>query len=97
MAVDTSISPYYDDFNSAKNYNKILFKPGVPVQARELTQIQSILQNQIKSAGDYLFTDGSRASSSPVSITINKDNAKTVKIEPSNNNLQNYSMYLNND
>ena len=90
MAVDTSISPYYDDFNSAKNYNKILFKPGVPVQARELTQIQSILQNQIKSAGDYLFTDGSRASSSPVSITINKDNAKTVKIEPSNNNLQNY-------
>ena len=51
MAVDTSISPYYDDFNSAKNYNKILFKPGVPVQARELTQVQSILQNQIKSAG----------------------------------------------
>jgi hypothetical protein len=89
MAVDTSISPYYDDFDPTKNYNRILFKPGVPVQARELTQIQSLLQNQIKSTGDYLFTDGSRASSSPVAITINK-NARSIKLQPTANDLTGY-------
>lgn len=57
-----NINPYFDDFEqNAKdnNYLKILFKPGSSVQARELTQIQSILQNQIKSFGDHIFQDGS--------------------------------------
>ena len=40
-------NPYYDDFSQSKNFHKVLFKPGFPVQARELTTIQSILQNQI--------------------------------------------------
>ena len=42
-------NPYYDDFSQSKNFHKVLFKPGFPVQARELTTIQSILQNQIES------------------------------------------------
>lgn len=57
-----NISPYYDDFEQNardNNYLRILFKPGYSVQARELTQIQSILQNQIKSFGDHIFQDGS--------------------------------------
>ncbi len=32
-----NINPYYDDFDSEKNFQKVLFKPGFPVQARELT------------------------------------------------------------
>ena len=44
-----NISPYFDDFDASKNFYKILFKPGVPVQARELTSLQSYLQNQLKS------------------------------------------------
>ena len=40
-------TPYYDDYNSEKNFYKVLFKPGVTVQTRELTTLQSILQNQI--------------------------------------------------
>ena len=44
MALDLNTSPYYDDFNSAKDFDRILFKPGVAVQARELTQVQSLLQ-----------------------------------------------------
>lgn len=51
-------APYYDDFDATKNYHKILFVPGNPVQARELTQIQSILQHQIKQQGDHLFKNG---------------------------------------
>ena len=34
---DLNISPYYDDFDASKNFYKVLFKPGFPVQARELT------------------------------------------------------------
>ena len=41
-----NISPYYDDFDSEKNFYKVLFRPGYPVQARELTTLQSVLQNQ---------------------------------------------------
>jgi Domain of unknown function (DUF4815) len=60
--MDFNQEPYNDDFQqNAKdnNYLKILFKPGFSVQARELTQIQSILQNQIKAFGDHIFADGS--------------------------------------
>tara|TARA_B100000965_G_scaffold42898_1_gene31455 strand:- start:3479 stop:11128 length:7650 start_codon:yes stop_codon:yes gene_type:complete len=54
-----NISPYYDDFDSEKNFYKVLYKPGFPVQARELTGTQSILQNQIQSFGDHIFKEGS--------------------------------------
>ena len=53
-----NVSPYFDDFDSKDNYCKILFKPGLPVQARELTGIQSILQNQIEQFGNHVFKDG---------------------------------------
>ena len=61
MAQNTNlnVSPYYDDFNSKKNYYKVLFNPGRPVQARELTTFQSILQNQIESFGGHIFKEGS--------------------------------------
>ena len=40
-----NVSPYFDDFNANNDYHKVLFKPGVPVQARELTTLQSKSQN----------------------------------------------------
>ena len=57
-----NINPYNDDFAQNaldNNYMRIMFKPGKAVQTRELTQIQSILQNQIKQFGDHVFQDGS--------------------------------------
>ena len=44
QTTNLNVSPYFDDFNADDNYYKVLFKPGVPVQARELTGLQSILQ-----------------------------------------------------
>lgn len=58
MSIDLNTSPYFDDYNSSKDYYKILFTPGKPVQARELTQMQSILQEQIKRHGDHVFKNG---------------------------------------
>ena len=54
-----NVSPYFDDFNEDKNFNRVLFKPGIPVQARELTQLQTILQNQIEKFGQHFFKEGS--------------------------------------
>ena len=54
-----NVSPYYDDFDPNSNYYRVLFKPGFPVQSRELSVLQSILQNQIKSFGNHIFKDGS--------------------------------------
>jgi hypothetical protein len=54
-----NLNPYYDDFDKTKNYYRILFKPGFAVQARELTQLQTQLQNQISNFGDHIFREGS--------------------------------------
>jgi len=55
-----NINPYYDDYDENKQFYKILFRPGrYALQARELTQIQSILQNQIEKQGLYNFKNGS--------------------------------------
>lgn len=55
----TKVGPYYDDFNEDKNFFRILFRPGRAVQGRELTQIQTILQNQIERFGQHIFVNGS--------------------------------------
>lgn len=57
--LDFNVEPYYDDFNESKHFHKILFKPGYSVQARELTQLQSIIQYQIDKFGSHVFKDGS--------------------------------------
>jgi len=54
-----NINPYYDDFNKDDNFYRVLFKPGFPVQSREITTLQSILQNQIESFGSHMFKEGS--------------------------------------
>ena len=54
-----NINPYYDDFNESDNFHRVLFRPGRPVQARELTTLQSILQNQVKEFGSHIFKEGS--------------------------------------
>lgn len=58
LNTDLNVSPYFDDFNEDKNFHRILFKPATAVQARELTQVQSILQNQIERFGNWAFNNG---------------------------------------
>ena len=58
LDTDLNVAPYYDDYNQDKNYHRVLFKPSVAVQARELTQLQTILQNQVERFGDNIFKTG---------------------------------------
>ena len=53
-----NISPYFDDFDKDNNFYRVLFRPGYPIQARELTTMQSILQNQMESIGQHFFKEG---------------------------------------
>tara|TARA_E500000318_G_scaffold99048_1_gene100848 strand:+ start:20532 stop:28175 length:7644 start_codon:yes stop_codon:yes gene_type:complete len=55
-----NVAPYFDDFTPDSNYYKVLFKPGFPVQARELNSLQSILQNQIEDVGNHFFKEGAK-------------------------------------
>ena len=58
--INLNVAPYFDDFDSQDDYHKVLFKPGYPVQARELNNLQSILQNQIERFGQHFFKEGAK-------------------------------------
>ena len=51
-------APYYDDFDERNDFYRILFRPSYAVQARELTQSQTILQDQITKLANVVYTDG---------------------------------------
>ena len=55
---DFNVSPYWDDFNIDNDFYRVLFRPGFAVQARELTTLQTILQNQIEQFGNHFFKEG---------------------------------------
>ena len=56
--LNLNVSPYYDDFDRDNDYYRVLFNPGYPVQARELTTMQSILQSQLEKFSDHFFKEG---------------------------------------
>lgn len=87
---DLNISPYYDDFDAEKNFYKVLFNPGRPIQARELTTLQSILQNQIESFGSHTFKDGSMVI--PGNIAYDGE-FYSVKLNPTNFGID-ISLYI---
>ena len=58
QSTDLNVAPYYDDFNKDDNFVRTLFRPGFAIQARELTQLQSVLQNQIEQGFSHMFKDG---------------------------------------
>jgi hypothetical protein len=98
MALDTNfnVNPYYDDFEEDKKYLRLLFKPGYAVQARELTQIQSLMQNQIERFGNHVFKNGSLVSGGQSFL----QNATYLKLDSSYNavdvlvdNFENFTIF----
>ena len=87
-----NVNPYYEDFDASKNFYKILFRPGYSIQTRELTQIQSILQNQVESFGKYAFKQGDLVVPGEVGLNTKLDYVKLssvseVAINDGNNNI----------
>jgi len=78
MPINFNIEPYYDDFDETKKFLRLLFRPGYPVQARELTQVQSLLQSQISKQAEHLFKQGAMVIPGQVSF---EDDFKFVKLQ----------------
>jgi hypothetical protein len=99
LRTDFNVTPYYDDFDKTKNFHRILFRPGYAVQARELTQVQSMLQHQIDSFGKHVFREGSivlpGAFTLECATTGNPIWYVKVKDTDSSNNEVNLSLFQN--
>jgi hypothetical protein len=55
---NTFLETYRDDFSDSAGFHRILFNNGRAVQARELTQLQTIIQKEITRFGDNIFKEG---------------------------------------
>ena len=74
---DFNVSPYYDDYADSNSYHRVLFRPSFAVQARELTQAQTILQNQIERFGNNIFKEGAMVIPGQISVS---DEYEAVKL-----------------
>ena len=104
LQTNFNVDPYYDDYDESKNFHRVLFKPGLAVQARELTQLQTILQNQIDRFGEHIFKEGSvvrgnavstddqivavRILDEQASVSVDVDNFKGTEITGGTNGLK---------
>ena len=84
MTTTFNYDPYYDDFNEDNNFMRVLFRPGYAVQARELTQLQTILANQIEKFGNHIFKSGSPIIGGKISLD---DKANYIILKNQYNNL----------
>ena len=81
---DLNITPYYDDYSEDKKFHKVLYRAGRPLQARELTQSQSILQNQIERMGDHFFEEGTLIQGAQINVDMD---VYFVKVKAANPNV----------
>ena len=81
---DFNLSPYYDDFAESKSFHRILFRPAFAVQARELTQSQTILQNQVEKLGDHFFEKGAMVIPGEIGYDLSYYAVKLSSIDSTN-------------
>lgn len=71
LDTDFNQAPYWADYAANSEQYNVLFKPGVPVQARELNNLQFGLQYQIGSFSNNIFTSGSIISGCNINLDPN--------------------------
>ena len=81
---DFNLSPYFDDFTESKKFHRVLFRPAFAVQARELTQSQTQIQNQIEKVSDHLFEKGAMVIPGEIGYDLNYYAVKLTSIASAN-------------
>ena len=81
---DFNLSPYFDDYVESKKFHRVLFRPAFAVQARELTQSQTQLQNQIEKVSDHLFEKGAMVIPGEIGYDLNYYAVKLTSIGSGN-------------
>ena len=74
--LDLNVSPYYDDYNEDKKFSRVLFIPGRAVQARELTQAQTLQQVQTRRFAEYFFKQGALVDGCEQNLDLNLNYVK---------------------
>lgn len=64
---------YKDDYDSADNYHQILFNSGRALQARELTQLQTLIYKEMGRFGNNVFKEGSAVDFGNVALNSSYD------------------------
>lgn len=85
-----NVPPYFDDYNEDKGYYKILFRPSVAIQARELNQMQTMLQKQIERFGSHIFREGSIVIGGAFDLELDVAYLKASAVYPTANDLQSF-------
>ena len=80
---NTFENTYRDDYSDSAGFHRVLFNNGRAVQARELTQLQTIIQSEITRFGNNIFKEG--AAVNPGGITVNS--IEFVKLNTASNTL----------
>ena len=80
--IDLNTSPYFDDFDEDKKFVRILYRPGRAVQARELTQAQTLQQVQTRRFAEYFFKQGALVDGCEQNLDLN---LSFVKLQPTYN------------
>lgn len=94
LTTDLSSSPYFDDYDETRGYYRVIYNPSRAVQARELTQQQTILQRQISRFGENIFQEGSLVTGGEVNLDFAYHYAKISDIDNFTNSV-NVTEFLN--
>ena len=69
--LDLNTSPYFDDYDEDKKFVRVLYRPGRAVQARELTQAQTLQQVQTRRFAEYFFKQGALVDGCEQNLDLN--------------------------
>ena len=78
---NTLSGTYNDDYNVDDNYHQILFNSGRSLQARELTQLQTLVYGEMGRFGANIFKEGAAVTGGGTNID---NNYQYVKIASTN-------------
>ena len=81
LNTDFNVSPYYDDYSADKKFHRVLFKPAVALQARELTQLQTILQAQVSRFGNNIYKEGTIIEGCQIKLDADYDYVKIADLQ----------------
>jgi hypothetical protein len=98
--VELNTSPYFDDYDEDKKFVRVLYVPGRAVQARELSQAQTLQQVQVKRFAEYFFKQGAIVEGCEQNLDVNLNFVKLQTLyngaEVSVDNFENKIIYGSN-
>lgn len=78
------LDTYRDDFRDSSHYHRVLFNSGKVLQARELTQMQTIIQKEIERFGTNIFKEGAAVLGGGVTVNTRYE---FIKLDTTTNAL----------